>query len=69
MMYPYLDFMTRHMTKEISAQYLRESEADHLAAQLASRPAAPSAQPLRRALHNLGHVLVAVGRRLDARSV
>lgn len=68
-MYPYLDFMTRHMTKEISAQYQHEAEVDHLLAQSQPRPAAPSAQPLRRALHNLGHVLVAVGRRLDARSV
>lgn len=69
MLNPYNEYLYHHIVKETTAAFRREAEIDHLLDQLQPRQPNPLARQFRRALHDLGHVLVALGRRLDAGSV
>jgi hypothetical protein len=65
MLYPVNDYMLYVIKRETTRQYLREAEIDHLLNEI--NPQQPSwlSYQVRKALHNLVHMLVALGRRLD----
>ena len=68
MLNPYNEYLFYPIVKETTARYLREAEVDHVLDQLNPRRPSWLAQQIRRAVHALGHVLIALGRRLDAQS-
>ena len=65
MLYPATDYLLHVIREETARQYRREVEIDHLAD--ASCPCQSSwlKSQTRKALHNLGHRLLAFGQRLD----
>ncbi len=68
MLFPYNESLLKSEIQGTTAQYLREAQADRILEQLYPRRPSWLAQQIRRALQNLEHVLVALSRRLDARS-
>ena len=65
MLYPVNDYMLCVIKRETTRQYRREAGIDHLLNEI--NPQQPSwlSYQVRKALHNLGHMLVTLGQRLD----
>ena len=65
MLYPANDYLLYIIKTETTRKYLREAEIDHLLSEI--NPPQPSwlSHPARKALQNLGHLLIDLGQRLD----
>ena len=68
MLYPVNDYMLYVIKEETTRRFRREVEIDHLLDEINPRQPSWLSCQVRKALQNLGYVIVTLGRRLDARS-
>ena len=66
MLLPNNKHLLRYSINETLAQYRREAEVDRLLDEICPHRPSKLADQVCRALQNLGHVFVALGRRLEA---
>lgn len=65
MLLPNNEHLLRYSINETLAQYRREAEVDRLLDEICPRRPNKLADQIYRALQNLGHAFVALGRRLE----
>jgi len=65
MLYPVNDHMLYVIKRETTRQYRREAEIDHLLDEIDPQQPSWLSYQVRKALYNLGHLLVTLGRRFD----
>ena len=68
MIYAYNEYLLKSHAKETTAQYLSEAAADHVLDELCPRRSNWLTDQIGTVLRNLGHVLIALGRRVNTQS-
>ena len=68
MLFPYNEYLIRREFRDLQAEYLREAETSRLLDEICPRRTDLATCQACRVLRNLGHVLVALGRRLETQS-